>query len=243
MALEFEKEEQRIPYNVLNTQHMMKWLETDQAPLVVPGQGIVSGVRSAESGKVFRGANQLLAQSYLKEMGKTDNELITYDQAKKAGTYIKRGAKSFPLTVFDSDKMESKTYHYFTKSDLGDPSAVQPPPNANRKNSNEIITIQDTEPVKYIGKYLMACQLGCQVKVDEQTSAGFKSNFLNELKTAAEKNNYTKIFAIGNQASEFCRQELSQRFEKNREQNSERTQTQKPAQREYKQNYNQPMER
>ena len=51
-------------------------------------------IRSAATGRTFRGMNQILAQ-ISEEMGSRDTEIITYKQSQEFEAGIKKGSKAF----------------------------------------------------------------------------------------------------------------------------------------------------
>ena len=50
--------------------------------------------------------NQLTAQTELEKMGKKAQTVLTWEQAKQEGAFIKKGAQSFVLTGYDKDAGE-----------------------------------------------------------------------------------------------------------------------------------------
>jgi hypothetical protein len=155
--------EKRKSYLVQNSEKIIEALEKGTAPFLPGKTGVVNGepIRSAETGKMFNGMNQVLMQMHLKEGGYEDKTVCTWDQAKKAGTHIRAGAQSFPITLYDAETKESKVYHYFPASEVADKSKLQTPDRVVKDQVKApAIECKDTEPAKYLGKYLAAMYLG-----------------------------------------------------------------------------------
>ncbi|GHU84511.1 hypothetical protein FACS189473_2050 [Spirochaetia bacterium] len=212
--------EKKKSYLEKNSEKITEGLEKGTAPFLPGKAGVITAepIRSADSGKVFKGMNQVLAQMYLKENGYKDDKVCTWDQAKKAGTFIKAGAKSFPLTVYEAETKESKVYHYFPLSEAGDQSKFKTPDRTGKEQQKAqlkvpAITCTDTEPSKYLGKYLAAMYLETEFKASPQVQQAFQKNMLAEIRGA--ENQITKPFEIGNKASKECKELLSGMYKDN----------------------------
>jgi hypothetical protein len=202
--------EKKEPYIVQNSEKIVASLENGTAPFLPGASGTLKEqpIRSADSGKVFHGMNQVLAQIYLKENGYQDDRICTWDQAKKSGTYIKAGAKSFPLTVYNAETKESKVYHYFPLSETGDRTRIKTP---DRTPENRMkvpaIECKTADTAQYLGRYFAAMQIGSEFKASPAVQQAFRKNMLADIKAA--ENPISKPFEIGNRASKECREILS----------------------------------
>jgi len=205
--------EKKKSYLAQNSGKIMESLKNGDAPFLPGKDGVIKTepVRSADTGKVFHGANQMLAQIYLRESGSEDKRVCTWDQAKKAGTFIKAGAKSFPLTVYNAETKESKVYHYFPVSETGKPSAFKTPDRA-RENQPKVPVVEckNSEPAKYLGDYFTALQLGAEFRASPETSKAFRENMIKDV--AASPNAATRPFEIGNRASAVCRETIKDMY-------------------------------
>jgi hypothetical protein len=177
-------------------------------------------VRSAETGRVFRGTNQLLAQISLKEIGSPESEIITYQQARNRDTFIKKGSSHFTLTSYDAEKKESIAYRYFSVTAVADQKKL---PALSERPANNIVVVScsDTEPEKYLGKYLTAVSLDACFETDVKTMRAFKANLEKDLEKSFAEGRHTRVFELGNKASEICRDTMRDMFreDKSREQN------------------------
>jgi hypothetical protein len=202
--------EKRKSYLVQNSEKIVESLEKGTAPFLPGKAGVIHAepVRSADTGKMFNGMNQVLMQMYLKEGGYNDKTVCTFEQAKKAGTHIKAGAQSFPITLYDAETKESKVYHYFPASEAGDKSKFQTPDRIVKDQVKApAIECKDTEPAKYLGKYLAAVYLETDFKADPKVQKEFQKNMLAEIRSA--ENQITKPFEIGNRATKECKELVS----------------------------------
>jgi hypothetical protein len=202
--------EKKKSYLVQNAEKITGALEKGTAPFLPGKSGVIAAepIRSADSGKVFNGMNQVLLQMNLKENGYKDDTVCTWDQANKAGTFIKAGAKSFPITVYDAETRESKVYHYFPASEAGNPEKFRTPDRIVKDQLKAPpIECKETEPAKYLGKYFAAQYLETEFKASPEVQKGFQKNMLAEIHGAS--NQVTKPFEIGNRASKECKEILS----------------------------------
>jgi hypothetical protein len=149
----------RPTYFALNSVKLTGAIEQGTAPCLPGKSGAVKqdAVRCAETGAVYHGANQILAQMYLKEQGSRDTKICTWDQAQKAKTFIKAGAKGFPLTLYNAKTKESKAYHYFPASEAASPGSFKTPSRTPPgQPKTPVIECKDTDPARYLGRYFTA---------------------------------------------------------------------------------------
>ena len=89
------------------------------------------------SGNILTGVNQITAQIELDKMQRKSQTVLTWEQAKQEGAFIKKGAQSFVLTGYDKDAGEgqskSKVYHVFAAGDVSNNKSIQ---GALSKNAN-----------------------------------------------------------------------------------------------------------
>jgi hypothetical protein len=209
-------EKKVIPYSQINALSFLKSVENGTAPFIsLPlKQGITEQgkviinppiIRSAETGRPFKGTNQLVAQIKLAEMGVKGNELITWQQAQKRGTFIMKGAPHITLTTYDAETRKSGFYHYFPKKAVHDENKL-PELKITKAAEKVVIRSTDTEPEKYLGKYLAAASMGARFETTPATVKKVQENLAADLKKSFEKEkHFTRIFEIGNKASEICR--------------------------------------
>ena len=111
--------EKRKPYFQLNAEMLLDSIKTEKAPFLAKNVEtptvtlMPQAIRSAATGRTFRGMNQILAQISLKEMGSRDTEIITYKQAKKFEAGIKKGSKGLHLTSYDAEGKKQTAYKYY----------------------------------------------------------------------------------------------------------------------------------
>lgn len=227
-----ETETKRKPYYQQNVEKVYEAVKNSTAPFVT-GEKVEKDVlvkpqtviRSLETGKAYKGINQLVAQISLNEMSKTDSTVLTYEQAQKMGTGIKKGGKSIVLTSYDykaEEGKQSKVYHLFPTSSAVFNEAIEKKlavVNKRNKENQKNIVIEnyETDPEKYIGKYLAACQLGATMKTNDKTIEEFKSNFINSIGKEIEKGHHTALFETGKKANDMCKKELISLVQKQQE--------------------------
>lgn len=210
------EEKKRIPYYKQNIEKVYNAVETGTAPFMVgkekEGKILINAlpvVRAAVNGKVFKDLNQLVAQINLAEMGKSDNALITFEQANEAGTGIRRGSKSIILTTYDRTAAEgnkSKVYNFFPVSSVANINKVVGLEGMNKSEySHNSILCTESSPEKYLGRYLAASNLGAQFETTADTISAFKKNFLTEMGQNIANNKHTAMFDICSKANEECK--------------------------------------
>ncbi len=87
-------------------------------------------VRDAATGKAFTGYPQLMAQALIqavyeqKKIPELEYELITYDQAKACGTFIKKGSPHITLTNYNPATNAASKQMYYFKSGCNSPEMI-----------------------------------------------------------------------------------------------------------------------
>lgn len=220
-----DKEKGEVPrksYNQIHTERILDSLNTGSAPfLSQPAEaGNISifpqAIRSAETGRAFRGMNQIIAQIMTQEKGGKDRELITYEQAKRHGAGIKKGAVGINLTTFDAATMNQKVYRYYPKSAVYNSEKLPVLPE-QKQNNSIVVQCDESIPEKYLGHYLAATSLGARFETTKATMETFRKNMEEDLTNAYTEKRYTRIFEIGNKASVICQNTMSEIGEKARE--------------------------
>ena len=197
-------------------------------------------IRSASTGRVFRGTSQLLAQGNLKFHKLQDKEILTYEQAGEKN--IKKGQPHFTLTTFDAKTKTAHHYNYYPASAVIDQSKiVRPVKHRNtrfeksipkeefQKHPDIIINAHGIgDPATYTGKYLAACSLGAKFATDAKTQKDIQDKLVRRFAPAMEnaKPLVADIYKFGNEASAACKETLSAIF-KERAQTQERKQEKK----------------
>ncbi len=196
-----------IPFFIINARKIAHDLREGTSVLLKTASPVA--VTSAATGKPFSGINQIIAQQNLVDRGLNVAELITYDQAKRAGTFIKKGAdKPIVLSVYDAEKRENKNYFYFTKHDTAHPEKFS----EKQKQSQKKITAiecNSSDPDKFIGHYLAASYLGVEFKAEKGVRDDFASKVNKQLDQALETKQFHKVFELGNKASKVSKEVLN----------------------------------
>ena len=87
-------------------------------------------VRDAATGKSFTGYTQLMAQALIqalydqKKLPELEYDLITYDQAKACGTFIKKGSSHITLTNYNRTTNSASKQMYYFKSGCNSPEMI-----------------------------------------------------------------------------------------------------------------------
>ena len=87
-------------------------------------------VRDAATGKAFTGYPQLMAQALIqavyeqKKIPELEYDLITYDQAKACGTFIKKGSPHITLTNYNPATNAASKQMYYFKSGCNSPEII-----------------------------------------------------------------------------------------------------------------------
>lgn len=183
--------------------------DTDTSAIYITPKAI----RSADNGRVFRGANQLLAQIALKEIGSNDTDIITYDQAKRNNAGIRKGSSSFNLTNYDSEKKEQNVYQYYPVSAVYNNENLPQFPKQTEKPVRCVLC-DEVEPEKYLGKYLAATAMNARFETTKETQEIFRKNLIKDLEKSFADKHHVRVFEIGNKASAICRETMSEFFSK-----------------------------
>lgn len=91
----------------------------------------MKAVRNAVTGRALTGYQQLLAQDIINtmvgkgELSRMEYELVTYEQAKEAGTFIKKGAPHFILPVYNEKTNSIFNQIYYFKSGCKEPEKIE----------------------------------------------------------------------------------------------------------------------
>jgi len=207
--------EKRKPYFQLNAEMLLDSIKTEKAPFLAKNVEtptvtlMPQAIRSAATGRTFRGMNQILAQISLKEMGSRDTEIITYKQAKKFEAGIKKGSKGLHLTSYDAEGKKQTAYKYYPFSATYDRDNLPKIPEHTKK-PNTVIFANEPDPQKYLGKYLAATSLGAKFVTTPETMESFRKRVVEDLEKSFSENRHSKIFELGNKASEICRETMSE---------------------------------
>ena len=192
-------------------------------------------VRSAASGKVFKGLNQLVAQVELDKMSRKDASVITYEQAQKLGSAIKKGEKSFTLTSYNKDAPAGTrltVYHVFPTSAVASHSANLNEKLAHIKKLSErnktsiVIECTDSKPEKFLGAYLAASSCNGKVKTNKQTVESFRNELTAYLEKNIQSQNHSKVFELGRNASNECKIFLRNEYKNQQQLSQARAKTQ-----------------
>ncbi len=166
------------------------------------------------SGNILTGVNQLTAQVELDRMGRKSQTVLTWEQAKQEGAFIKKGAQSFVVTGYDKDAGEgqskSKVYHVFAAGDVNNGKAIQ---GALTKNSNanapkpwtkEVLSCHDSTPAKFLGTYMAASATGAKFETDKATVQQFQQQFTQMMEKSIGEKQHTAIFEVGRNAQKYA---------------------------------------
>ena len=194
-------------------------MEKDGTIVLMP-----EAVRSASTGKALRGNNQLIAQMALAKLGLKDREVLTYNQAGEKN--IRRGAKYFVLTTFDSERKEApKMFSYYPVSAVVDASRIPNPQDFaktpyEREKLKKVTPLKhpdqtfdargEVDPQKYVGKYLAACAMGTRFVTDEKTVDTVQAALVKRMEPSVTQKTYGDIYKFGNEASLSCREFCSE---------------------------------
>ncbi len=229
-------EGQRKPYYQQQAENLLNAVKNGKAPFLPQepilgedGKMVYSGNYSQEgdklvitprpavrmlSGNILTGVNQLTAQVELDRMGRKSQTVLTWEQAKNEGCFIKKGAQSFVLTGYDKDSPEgsskSKVYHVFAAGDVNNGKAIQ---GALTKNSNanapkpwtkEVLSCHDSTPAKFLGTYMAASATGAKFETDKATVQQFQQQFTQMMEKSIGEKQHTAIFEVGRNAQKYA---------------------------------------
>lgn len=221
--------EKKKPYHVQNTEKILAATKSGNAPWLPTAEQLTAAkengnieiepppaVRGIKTGNAYAGENQLIGQLAIYEAHRRDNALITYEQAKEMGTFIKKGEKSVALTTQDEkDPLKQKVYHAFPISSVADKSKVAPQL-ANIASAyplgafkDEKIECHDSNPEKYLGAYLAASATGAKFVTDIKTVRSFIAEFEKRIETGLQKNDTLVMKDVMKKASVNSKVEIN----------------------------------
>ena len=207
--------EPKKPYSQVNTESFLDSIKNDTAPFLVNTSNaeadtvsiLPTAIRSAESGRIFRGMNQILAQTSLAEMGGKDTEIITYEQAKRHGAGIKKGSQGINLTTFDMGTHTQKVWRYYPRSAVYNRDKLPAIP--EQEKSSLVVKCVETTPERYLAKYLAATSLGARFETTKDVMSEFKRNIFEDVQDHYHNGKYTRIYELGNKASVICQNTIN----------------------------------
>ena len=229
-------EGQRKPYYQQQAENLLNAVKNGKAPFLPQepilgedGKMVYSGNYSQEgdklvinprpavrmlSGNILTGVNQLTAQVELDRMGRKSQTVLTWEQAKQEGAFIKKGAQSFVVTGYDKDAGEgqskSKVYHVFAAGDVNNGKAIQ---GALNKNANanapkpwtkEVLSCHDSTPAKFLGTYMAASATGAKFETDKATVQQFQQQFTQMMEKSIGEKQHTAIFEVARNAQKYA---------------------------------------
>lgn len=152
-------------------------------------------------GNLLKGVNQLSAQIELDNMGSKAQTVLSFEDAKAAGTYIKKGSKSILLTGYDKDNERSKVYHVFSAGSVANKDVIKEQLYKNNELNKEkpwskAIVCTDSNPEKYLGAYLAASASGSVLETDRKTVETFQKNFQNLIEKSISEKKHTAVFDV-----------------------------------------------
>ena len=150
-------------------------------------------------GNLLKGVNQLSAQIELDNMGSKAQTVLSFEDAKAAGTYIKKGSKSILLTGYDKDNERSKVYHVFSAGSVANKDVIKEQLYKNNELNKEkpwskAIVCTDSNPEKYLGAYLAASASGSVLETDRKTVEDFQKNFETFIAKSVNEKKHTAVF-------------------------------------------------
>ena len=181
------------------------------------------------TGNLLKGVNQLSAQIELDNMGSKAQTVLSFEDAKAAGTYIKKGSKSILLTGYDKDNERSKVYHVFSAGSVANTEAIKEQLYKNSelnkaKPWSKAIVCTDSNPEKYLGAYLAASASGSVLETDRKTVETFQKNFQNLIEKSISEKKHTAVFDVVRSAQMVKSEILKKNFstwEKSQEQHKQ----------------------
>lgn len=230
------KEGQKKPYYQKQVENLLDAVKSGKAPFLPQepilgedGKMISSGNYSQDgdklvinprpavrmlSGNILTGVNQITAQIELDKMQRKSQTVLTWEQAKQEGAFIKKGAQSFVLTGYDKDAEEgqskSKVYHVFAAGDVSNSKTIQ---GALTKNSNanapkpwtkEVLSCHDSTPEKFLGTYMAASATGAKFETNMETIQQFKQQFTQMMEKSIAEKQHTAIFEVARNAQKYA---------------------------------------
>lgn len=230
------KEGQKKPYYQKQVENLLDAVKSGKAPFLPQepilgedGKMISSGNYSQDgdklvinprpavrmlSGNILTGVNQITAQIELDKMQRKSQTVLTWEQAKQEGAFIKKGAQSFVLTGYDKDAGEgqskSKVYHVFAAGDVSNSKTIQ---GALNKNANanapkpwtkEVLSCHDSTPEKFLGTYMAASATGAKFETNMETIQQFKQQFTQMMEKNIAEKQHTAIFEVARNAQKYA---------------------------------------
>ena len=187
-------------------------------------------------GNLLKGVNQLSAQIELDNMGSKAQTVLSFEDAKAAGTYIKKGSKSILLTGYDKDNERSKVYHVFSAGSVANKDVIKEQLYKNNDLNKEkpwskAIVCTDSNPEKYLGAYLAASASGSVLETDRKTVETFQKNFQSLIEKSISEKKHTAVFDVVRSAQMVKSEILKKNFstwEKSQEQHKQGQQKKSP---------------
>ena len=187
-------------------------------------------------GNLLKGVNQLSAQIELDNMGSKAQTVLSFEDAKAAGTYIKKGSKSILLTGYDKDNERSKVYHVFSAGSVANKDVIKEQLYKNNELNKEkpwskAIVCTDSNPEKYLGAYLAASASGSVLETDRKTVETFQKNFQSLIEKSISEKKHTAVFDVVRSAQMVKSEILKKNFstwEKSQEQHKQGQQKKSP---------------
>lgn len=180
-------------------------------------------------GNLLKGVNQLSAQIELDNMGSKAQTVLSFEDAKAAGTYIKKGSKSILLTGYDKDNERSKVYHVFSAGSVANKDVIKEQLYKNNELNKEkpwskAIVCTDSNPEKYLGAYLAASASGSVLETDRKTVETFQKSFQSLIEKSISEKKHTAVFDVVRSAQMVKSEILKKNFstwEKSQEQHKQ----------------------
>ena len=187
-------------------------------------------------GNLLKGVNQLSAQIELDNMGSKAQTVLSFEDAKAAGTYIKKGSKSILLTGYDKDNERSKVYHVFSAGSVANKDVIKEQLYKNNELNKEkpwskAIVCTDSKPEKFLGAYLAASASGSVLETDRKTVEMFQKNFQSLIEKSISEKKHTAVFDVVRSAQMVKSEILKKNFstwEKSQEQHKQGQQKKSP---------------
>ena len=180
-------------------------------------------------GNLLKGVNQLSAQIELDNMGSKAQTVLSFEDAKATGTYIKKGSKSILLTGYDKDNERSKVYHVFSAGSVANKDVIKEQLYKNNELNKEkpwskAIVCTDSNPEKYLGAYLAASASGSVLETDRKTVETFQKSFQSLIEKSISEKKHTAVFDVVRSAQMVKSEILKKNFstwEKSQEQHKQ----------------------
>ncbi len=169
---------------VVASRKVLNLLEQDNLPFIPNKDGFCNTkpVMNAVSNNKFTGINMLMAKIHLHEQGRDNDNILTFSQAAKSGTVIKRGEQGFNLSFYDKNENKLTKARYFAASQTKMPDVLpyQRPP---AESSKEVFVQKSGNTRDYITNYLRCVDENRGFTASKEAVNEFKQNFAIELKS------------------------------------------------------------